>query len=275
MRQGSVPGGRRRRLRKEPRRRRPRQPREEPTQRPPPKRKTGNSAQKASQAKAAPKSSSHSGGGKGGGGKSGGGGGSGKSGGSSRSNGGASGGGGSGKAGEGDTCNSFVPGTKVLMADGSTKAIEKIKVGDKVVATDPESGETRIETVTAEIKGQGLKHLVKVTIDIDGKHGTKTAKVTATDGHPFWVTELDEWIKATDLKSGQWLRTSAGTYVQIASIERWTVKQSTVNNLTVSDLHTYYVLAMCWRVPRRYSFTTATRVASINHKGFLSRSPKG
>lgn len=129
------------------------------------------------------------------------------------------------------------------MADGSTKAIEKIKVGDKVVATDPESGETRIETVTAEIKGQGLKHLVKVTIDIDGKHGTKTAQVTATDGHPFWVAELGEWIKATDLKSGQRLRTSAGTYVQITTIKRWTVKQSAVNNLTVSDLHTYYVLA--------------------------------
>ncbi|MET9880680.1 polymorphic toxin-type HINT domain-containing protein [Actinacidiphila glaucinigra] len=207
------------------------------------KRKTGNPAQKASQAKAAPKSSSHSGGGKGGGGKSGGGGGSGKSGGSSRSNGGTSGGGGSGKAGEGDTCNSFVPGTKVLMADGSTQAIEKIKAGDKVVATDPESGETRIETVTAEIKGQGLKHLVKVTIDIDGKHGSKTAEVTATDGHPFWVAELDEWIKATDLKSGQWLQTSAGTYVQITAIKRWTVKQAAVNNLTVSNLHTYYVLA--------------------------------
>lgn len=207
------------------------------------KRKTGNPAQKQSQAKAAPKSSSHSSGGKGGGGKSGGGGGGGKSGGSSRSNGGTSGSGGSGKAGEGGTCNSFVPGTKVLMADGSTKAIEKIKVGDKVVSTDPESGETRIETVTAEIKGQGLKHLVKVSIDIDGKHGTKTAQVTATDGHPFWVAELGEWIKATDLKSGQWLRTSAGTYVQITSIERWTVQQAAVNNLTVSDLHTYYVLA--------------------------------
>ncbi|MFD8077149.1 polymorphic toxin-type HINT domain-containing protein [Streptomyces sp. NPDC059718] len=201
------------------------------------KRKTGNPAQKQSQAKAAPKSSSHSGGGKGGGG----GGGGGKSGGSSRSNGGSSGGGGSGKSGEGGTCNSFVPGTKVLMADGSTKAIEKVKVGDKVVATDPKTGETRTETVTAEIKGRGLKHLVKVTIDIDGKHGSKTAEVTATDGHPFWVAELGEWIKATDLKSDQWLRTSAGTYVQITAIERWTVKQSTVNNLTVSDLHTYYV----------------------------------
>jgi hypothetical protein len=129
------------------------------------------------------------------------------------------------------------------MADGSTKPIEKVKTGDKVVATDPKTGETRIETVTAEIKGQGLKHLVKVTIDTDGKKGTKKAQVTATDGHPFWVPQLHAWIKATDLHAGQWLQTSAGTYVQITAIQRWSVPDSTVNNLTVSDLHTYYVLA--------------------------------
>ncbi|MFF8435694.1 hypothetical protein [Streptomyces bacillaris] len=48
---------------------------------------------------------------------------------------------------------------------GGAKA-NTTKPGGKVVATDPESGETRIETVTAEIKGQGLKHLVKVTLEV-------------------------------------------------------------------------------------------------------------
>ncbi len=208
--------------------------------------KTGNAVQKQAQAKAAPKvstskGSSGGGGGKGGGSKPGG-----DSGGSSRNKGGSSGSGGSGKADGGGSCpinNSFVPGTKVLMADGSTKPIEKVKAGDKVVATDPKTGERRIETVTAEIKGEGLKHLVKVTIDTDGKKGTKTAEVTATDGHPFWVPELDEWIDATDLRSGQWLQTSAGTYVQVTAVERWTSAGATVHNLTVGDVHTYYVLA--------------------------------
>jgi hypothetical protein len=102
---------------------------------------------------------------------------------------------------------------------------------------------TRVETVTAEIKGEGLKHLVKVTIDTDGTTGQSTAEVTATDGHPFWVAELGKWIDATDLKPGQWLRTSAGTYVQVAAIKRWTSPGATVHNLTVSDAHTYYVLA--------------------------------
>ncbi|WP_282698406.1 polymorphic toxin-type HINT domain-containing protein, partial [Streptomyces sp. CC208A] len=114
-----------------------------------------------------------------------------------------------------------------------------VRTGDKVVATDPESGETRIETVTAEIKGQGLKHLVKVTIDTDGTSGAKTAQVTATDGHPFWVPELGEWIDATDLAAGQWLQTGTGTFVQITSVERRTSQNATVHNLTVSNLHTY------------------------------------
>ncbi|WP_432753535.1 ricin-type beta-trefoil lectin domain protein [Streptomyces sp. JL2001] len=207
--------------------------------------KTGNAVHKKAQSKAAPKSSSVGGSGKGGG-KGGGKANSskpgGSSGGSSRGKGGSSGSGGDGKA-DGGTCNSFVPGTNVLMADGSTKPIDKVKAGDKVVATDPKTGETRIETVTAEIKGQGLKHLVKITIDTDGKKGTKTAQVTATDGHPFWVPELNDWVDATDLIAGEWLRTSAGTYVQIAAIERWTAQDAVVHNLTVGNVHTYYVLA--------------------------------
>lgn len=208
------------------------------------KKKTGNPVQKQAQAKAAPKASTHSGGGKpkAGGSKPGG-----SSGGSARSKGGSSGSGGSGKADGGGSCsvasNSFVPGTKVLMADGSVKAIEKVETGDKILATDPKTGETRVETVTAQIKGEGLKHLVTITIDIDGDAGSKTAEVTATDGHPFWVPELGEWIDAADLKQGQWLQTGAGTRVQITAAKPQTAASATVHNLTVSDLHTYYVLA--------------------------------
>ncbi|THA25095.1 hypothetical protein E4198_10455 [Streptomyces sp. RKND-216] len=138
--------------------------------------------------------------------------------------------------------NSFTPDTRVLMADGSTKPISEVRIGDEVRATDPETGETTVETVTAEILGKGLKRLVRVTVDVDGDKGDETASVTATDGHPFWVPELDAWIDATDLKAGQWLRTSVGTHVQITAVARYT-QPTTVHNLTVTDTHTYYVLA--------------------------------
>lgn len=219
--------------------------------------KTGNSAQKNAQAKSNPKGSSAASSGAGKSGKSGGG--SGKSGGGSGKSGGGSGKGDSKGGGDsgattrgnggssGGSCptpgNSFVPGTRVLMADGSTKPVEDVQPGDEVLVTDPETGETVAETVTAAITGDGVKKLVKVTIDTDGDRGTETAEITATDGHPFWVPELGEWIDATDLRSGQWLRTSSGTYVQIAAIERWDVLQATVHNLTVANIHTYYVVA--------------------------------
>lgn len=213
--------------------------------------KTGNPVQKQAQSKSNPKGSSASsaGGRSGGSGKGSGGAGKGgskpggSSGSSARSNGGSSGGGGAGKADDSCLNNSFVPGTKVLMADGSARPIEDVKPGDKVRVTDPETGRTEVETVTAAIKGDGVKHLVKVTIDTDGERGADTAEVTATAGHPFWVPELDEWVDATDLRSGQWLRTSAGTHVQVTAIDRWSVLRATVHNLTVANIHTYYVLA--------------------------------
>ncbi|MFC5802176.1 RHS repeat-associated core domain-containing protein [Streptomyces formicae] len=136
-------------------------------------------------------------------------------------------------------CNSFTPDTPVLMADGTRKPIKGIKIGDKVLATDPKTGETSSQRVTALIIGGGEKHLVDITIDSDGP---KPEKLTATDGHPFWVPQLRQWVDAADLKVGQWLQTSAGTYVQVSAVSHRT-EQRAVYNLTIERLHTYYALA--------------------------------
>ncbi|MFF5110016.1 polymorphic toxin-type HINT domain-containing protein [Streptosporangium sp. NPDC000509] len=138
--------------------------------------------------------------------------------------------------------SSFLPGTKTLMADGSLKPIEEVRVGDKVLATDPETGETGARSVIALIASEGIKNLVQVTVDTDGAKGNKTGTVVATDNHPFWVTELQEWRTAGELRRGQWLRASTGTYVQVAGIAQWTVTDQRVHNLTVDDLSTYYVV---------------------------------
>ncbi|WP_426362591.1 polymorphic toxin-type HINT domain-containing protein [Streptomyces sp. E-08] len=146
---------------------------------------------------------------------------------------------------EGITCkrdNSFTPGTPVLMADGTTKPIEDVANGDEVLATDPETDTTKSEEVTHTIARSGEKHLVELTVDLDGARGTDTGKITATHNHPFWVADTKRWTNATDLKPGDTLRTSAGTYVQITAVERHT-QQAKVHNLTVNNLHTYYVLA--------------------------------
>ncbi|MGK5731848.1 polymorphic toxin-type HINT domain-containing protein [Streptomyces sp. URMC 124] len=143
--------------------------------------------------------------------------------------------------------NSFVPGTPVLMADGSRKPIEQVQTGDKVQATDPETGETKAEPVVATIIGDGSKDLVRVTVRLNAGDDTtgsptETGTLIATEGHPFWVPDLKKWVDAGDLRPGQWLRTSAGTWVQVAAVSAWT-QNARVHNLTVESTHTYYVLA--------------------------------
>ncbi|RCV54337.1 hypothetical protein DEF23_03370 [Marinitenerispora sediminis] len=124
------------------------------------------------------------------------------------------------------------------MADGSYLAIEQIAVGDEVWATDPLTGETGPREVTAVITGDGEKTLVEITVTDDtGVSDT----ITATDGHPFWVPDKSAWVDAIDLQPGTWLQTSAGTWVQVSAVEARTVSDQAVYNLTVDDLHTYYV----------------------------------
>ncbi|WP_144056931.1 polymorphic toxin-type HINT domain-containing protein [Micromonospora lupini] len=138
--------------------------------------------------------------------------------------------------------NSFTPDTLVVMGDGSTKPIEDVQLGEEVLATDPESGLTEARPVVGLIVGEGQKNLVDVTVDTDGAKGDASGSVIATDGHPFWVADLKEWVKAADLKPGQWLRTSAGTLVQVEAVRPFT-QQRRVHNLTVDGIHTYHVVA--------------------------------
>ncbi|MEU9235141.1 polymorphic toxin-type HINT domain-containing protein [Streptomyces subrutilus] len=139
--------------------------------------------------------------------------------------------------------NSFAAGTLVLMADGTTKPIEDLEPGEEVLATDPETGETAAKEITATISGEGVKNLVEVAVDSDGNPETPAGNITATDKHPFWVIDTAKWTDATDLRPGNWLRTDGGAQVQIVEVKRRAARLATVYNLSVSDIHTYYVLA--------------------------------
>ncbi|MFY1674294.1 RHS repeat-associated core domain-containing protein [Plantactinospora sp. WMMB334] len=147
-------------------------------------------------------------------------------------------------AAEGASCvrNSFVPGTTVVMADGSAEPIEDVEVGDQVMATDPETGVTTVQKVAGVVVGEGVKHLVEITIDSDGASGDGSGTLVATDGHPFWVADVEQWVDAGDLRPGQWLRTSAGTWVQVQAVRPYT-QTHRVHNLTIANIHTYYVVA--------------------------------
>ncbi|WP_229867478.1 polymorphic toxin-type HINT domain-containing protein [Streptomyces gelaticus] len=72
-------------------------------------------------------------------------------------------------------------------------------------------------------------------MDTGQTQNAKTGNITATDGHPFWVPSLHQWVEAGDLKAGQWLQTSAGTWVQITASQHQT-QATKVYNLTVTEV---------------------------------------
>ncbi|MGW6834915.1 polymorphic toxin-type HINT domain-containing protein [Streptomyces sp. NPDC054949] len=59
---------------------------------------------------------------------------------------------------------------------------------------------------------------------------------------PFWVENRHTWVDAADLKTGDRLRTPEGELKELIGLRAWT-ERIRVHNLTVDDLHTYYVMA--------------------------------
>ncbi|WP_426633817.1 ricin-type beta-trefoil lectin domain protein [Planosporangium sp. 12N6] len=135
-------------------------------------------------------------------------------------------------------CHSFDPRTPVLMADGTRKAIKDVKVDDKVVTTDPDTGQTTTRPVTA-------LHINKDTdltdVILTGADG-HTQILHTTQHHPFWDETSHAWVDAADLQAGHRLRTTDGSVQSVATIRNFT-GQHEMRDLTVADIHTYYVLA--------------------------------
>ncbi|SCF61273.1 intein C-terminal splicing region/intein N-terminal splicing region/RHS repeat-associated core domain-containing protein [Streptomyces sp. MnatMP-M17] len=142
------------------------------------------------------------------------------------------------KKGGGGCTQCFLAGTDVLMADGTTEDIEDVKIGEEVQATDPETGESAPRKVTRLIVTEDDKQFNTLSIATD--NGVE--QLTATFEHPFWSPSEKSWLGAAELKPGMTLLTDDGTTV-IVTANRAFIKHARTYNLTVDDLHTYYVLA--------------------------------
>ncbi|MFD0207383.1 Hint domain-containing protein, partial [Saccharothrix carnea] len=129
--------------------------------------------------------------------------------------------------------HSFVATTLVLMADGSTKPIAEVEIGDKVKATDPTTGETTARSVVATIVHTDEDDMTRLTVTADD--GT-TGTVDATSWHPVWVEAEDRFVNIGDLKPGQQLTSAA----EVASVRRYAHVEP-VYDLTVDGIHTYHV----------------------------------
>ncbi|MFV0458755.1 MAG: polymorphic toxin-type HINT domain-containing protein, partial [Actinomycetales bacterium] len=134
-----------------------------------------------------------------------------------------------------DACrtNSFTATTPVLMADGSRKPITEVKLGDWVMATDPETGEAGPRKVVDLIRHGGLHTMVAVRL-ADG------SAIESTDQHRFWVESRREWVGAIALQPGDIVVGADGDRLTVTRLGI-SEQDLTVYNLTVEGLHTYFV----------------------------------
>ncbi|WP_052433018.1 polymorphic toxin-type HINT domain-containing protein [Streptacidiphilus carbonis] len=134
--------------------------------------------------------------------------------------------------------NSFPGQTQVLRADTLTEPISAIKIGDTVLATNPLTGQTQAEKVTDVIKTLTDTEFTDLVINTI----TGPQKLTSTQHHPYWDVTAQRWTNAADLHAGDRLREPDGRTVTIARVRNY-VGHVVTYNLTVANLHTYYVLA--------------------------------
>ncbi|MFJ6247818.1 MULTISPECIES: ricin-type beta-trefoil lectin domain protein [unclassified Streptomyces] len=131
--------------------------------------------------------------------------------------------------------NSFPGTTRVLMADGSQRPISRVRAGDLVRATDPATGRPEARRVT-DTFAHDTRRLVDITVAGGGK-------LASTAGHKFYVADRG-WTLVSDLRTGDRLRTPDGSVRAVtALLDRPGLAPRTVHDLTVDDLHTFFVLA--------------------------------
>lgn len=128
---------------------------------------------------------------------------------------------------------SFSAATLVLLADGTAKPISEVRIGDKVLAEDPETGERGGREVTAVWVHQD--ELTDLTL-------TDGARITTTEDHPFWNATERQWQEPQDLDAGDHLLTPDGTTIAVGALDESSRHQASAYNLTVNLTHTYYVI---------------------------------
>ena len=139
--------------------------------------------------------------------------------------------------------NCFAAGTSVQMADGTTEAIEQIKVGDWVKSRNPETGVTEAKRVT-ETFSHVAPQVLTLTLS-DPKTGLASERITCTPGHPFYV-DGKGFVLAGDLGIGTSIVTRAGPCLSVSGRllhqdAAGAALPERVYNFTVEGDHTYFV----------------------------------
>jgi hypothetical protein len=127
------------------------------------------------------------------------------------------------------------------MADGTSKPISKIKVGDKVangLPGSPPGTEDQSHVVTAVHVTLTDKAYTDVTVQTT----TGSYTIAGTTHHLYWDATTQAWTPGDHLHIGDQLQSSMGRTLAITGLRTYIASRTTYN-LTIDGLHTYYVEA--------------------------------
>jgi hypothetical protein len=160
--------------------------------------------------------------------------------------------------------HSFIAGTRVLLADGSSKVISALKVGDRVANSQP--GKAGLEThpvdrvivtetdhdfVDVKVKPNRVRRAVgRVAAGLalaagavaGGAVPASAATLTTTYHHPFYDVTRGAFVEAVGLQPGDRLQTADGGEATVEDVTPYHSTEVTYD-LTINQLHTYYVYA--------------------------------
>jgi hypothetical protein len=106
-----------------------------------------------------------------------------------------------------------------------------VKVGDQVIASDPETGEQGAREVThVWVHDDTLMDL-----ELDGE------TLTTTEDHPFWSVTDSQFERADQLSAGERVLSADGSSVLVNALQPTTARWAPAYNLTVDGIHTYHV----------------------------------
>jgi hypothetical protein len=126
--------------------------------------------------------------------------------------------------------NSFLPGTRVLQADGSYLPASAVHVGDRVMTADPVTGRRTASVVTATYAHDTHRDLLTLTL-------TSGGSLVTTPGHRIYVTGRG-WEVASDIRAGDRLGGPA-----VVSISATPGGGRSVLDFTVAGTHDFFVRA--------------------------------
>lgn len=118
-------------------------------------------------------------------------------------------------------CDCLLEGAPITLADGTTKPVEKIQAGERVLSYD----EITATTLPAEVVRVHAPYMVDHYYIINGK-------IRATENHP--VLSRGRWVAVGDLSVGDLLTGPDRAAVPVFSIEKIEA-EATVYNIQVSS----------------------------------------